>query len=141
MYKFYNKIHDPLNIADYEADLQEVWSVRKNIHHSGSNKQVVPSSNSSSAVLGTQVKAGLYSRHGAIPAQPAMSKGSFSRGVLMLRPASYPYRAGMVALFSSLILLYVSMFWITVDVIFIAWASVGYSDLRFPLGSSLDNGM
>jgi hypothetical protein len=65
---------------DYAADLQEVWSVRKNIHHtSGARQPNISSSISSSAVLlGTHAKSNLYSRHGAIPAhqsQPAPGKG------------------------------------------------------------------
>lgn len=79
-----NKSPKSSGFQNFEADLQEVWSVRKNIHHKGgSNKHnVIPSSTSSSAMVGVQAKGGQYSRHGAIPAQPTLpaSKGPFSRG-------------------------------------------------------------
>lgn len=62
---------------DLEADLQEVWSVRKNIHHNGATKHT--GNTTSSSLPSVQVKAGQYSRHGAIPAQqtqgPSQNKG------------------------------------------------------------------
>lgn len=88
---FPTRIHDFLP-ADFEADLKEVWSVRKNIHHTGGPAQQIVSSSNSSTGLGAQAKKGLYSRHGAIPSQSIKStwgsmtqvqgtaKDSFGRG-------------------------------------------------------------
>lgn len=54
--------------AEFEADLQAAWSVRKNIHHQGTS--AIPTSHSSSAPsVHGQAKPRQYSRHGAIPAQ------------------------------------------------------------------------
>ena len=53
--------------TDFEADLQEVWSVRKNIHHTG---QMLPRAVPSSVQV--TAAGGQYSRHGAIPAQQSM---------------------------------------------------------------------
>ena len=88
--------------ADFEADLQEVWSVRKNIHHAGGSKTV--STSNSSALLSSnpaQANAGQYSRHGAIPAQPtrgpqmqpATNKDHFNRGMYLAKCicAAEPY--------------------------------------------------
>lgn len=55
-------------LAEFEADLQAAWSVRKNIHHQGVTSTQTPHS-SSAPSMHSQVKAGQYSRHGAIPAQ------------------------------------------------------------------------
>ncbi len=57
-------------IADLEADLQEVWSVRRNIHHTGKSRTALPS---------TSVMAGKYSRHGAIPAQQSQAPQSLAQ--------------------------------------------------------------
>ena len=69
--------------TDFEADLQEVWSVRKNIHHTG---QILPRAVSSSVQV--TAAGGQYSRHGAIPAQQSMqghqalgTKDSLIKGV------------------------------------------------------------
>lgn len=53
--------------TDFESDLQEVWSVRKNIHHTG---QMLPRAVPSSVQV--TAAGGQYSRHGAIPAQQSM---------------------------------------------------------------------
>ena len=50
-------------LSGMEADLQDVWSVRKNIQHYGQSQK----RKSGTATLA----AAQYSRHGAIPAQPA----------------------------------------------------------------------
>lgn len=69
--------------TDFEADLQEVWSVRKNIHHTG---QILPRAVPSSVQV--TAAGGQYSRHGAIPAQQSMqghqalgTKDSLIKGV------------------------------------------------------------
>ena len=62
---FYGEIFLP---AEFEADLQAAWSVRKNIHHQGVTSTQTPHS-SSAPSMHSQAKAGQYSRHGAIPAQ------------------------------------------------------------------------
>ncbi len=74
-------------IIDFEADLQEVWSVKKNIHHNGGSNHI-PKSSSSTTINTTQLKPALYSRHGAIPAQQtrgpqiqSIAKDSFNRGI------------------------------------------------------------
>lgn len=56
--------------TDFESDLQEVWSVRKNVHHQGGTSKH-PSSHqpATSSPLPSMQTAGHYSRHGAIPAQ------------------------------------------------------------------------
>jgi len=59
-----------LSCADFEADLQEVWSVRKNIHHTGKSLPKL-------ATNGVQVT-GQYSRHGAIPAQQTQGPQTLS---------------------------------------------------------------
>lgn len=62
------------NLPDYEADLQEVWSVRKNIRHVMSNNVNHGTTGGSQQVGGGLGKKFCqhYSRHGAaIPAQPA----------------------------------------------------------------------
>ena len=63
-----------INAIDYEADLQEVWSVRKNIRHVMSNNVNHGTTGGSQQVGGGLGKKFCqhYSRHGAaIPAQPA----------------------------------------------------------------------
>eukprot|EP00731_Ephydatia_muelleri_P031921 Em0023g428a len=52
----------PTVLSGMEADLQDVWSVRKNIQHNSQNQK----HKSGTAT----VAAAQYSRHGAIPAQP-----------------------------------------------------------------------
>ena len=74
-------------VAEFEADLQEVWSVRKNIHHQGTSAQA--SQSSSAPSIHNQVKAELYSRHGAIPAQqtggPKPLFGAKGKGTCMYK--------------------------------------------------------
>ena len=55
--------------AEFEADLQAAWSVRKNIHHQGGTPAAQTSPSSSAPNVHGQAKPGQYSRHGAIPAQ------------------------------------------------------------------------
>lgn len=70
---------------DFEADLQEVWSVRKNIHHSGKPMGTVSPN--------VAVKAGMYSRHGAVPAQQTQgpqivtTRETLNKGSRALQPA------------------------------------------------------
>ena len=52
---------------DFEADLQEVWSVRKNIHHNSKLQYPVAGVTRSSSSLGVSKFNQSYSRHGAIP--------------------------------------------------------------------------
>ena len=52
---------------DFEADLQEVWSVRKNIHHNNKSQYPVAGVTGSSSSLGVSKFNQSYSRHGAIP--------------------------------------------------------------------------
>ena len=82
--RFIPLVNITVSPPDFEADLQEVWSVKKNIHHTGGQKNI-SSSNSSNLLLNgspAQVTAAAqYSRHGAIPAQP-------TRGPQVLQPAN-----------------------------------------------------
>lgn len=59
---------------DFEADLQEVWSVRRNIHHVGKPLTSVTASPNMSAT------AGKYSRHGRFAGQQQLQGPVFLGG-------------------------------------------------------------
>lgn len=62
------------HVADFESDLQEVWSVRKNIHHQGGKQSSATTSHAPAPSSLVQTAAAhYYSRHGAIAAQQSCS--------------------------------------------------------------------
>ncbi len=61
-----------LHIADFESDLQEVWSVRKNIRHQGGKQTGAVTFHAPTSSTSVQTAAH-YSRHGAIAAQQSCS--------------------------------------------------------------------
>lgn len=71
----------PSVLSGFEADLQEVWSVRKNIHHSIDKPSTIAASTVNTSMAST-LTAGKYSRHGAFPARQSQGpKDVFNKGV------------------------------------------------------------
>ena len=73
--------HNNYAIIGFEADLQEVWSVRKNIHHSIDKPSTIAASTVNTSMAST-LTAGKYSRHGAFPARQSQGpKDVFNKGL------------------------------------------------------------
>lgn len=73
-------------VTDIETDLQQVWSVRKNIHHQRDVGKQTASYQPVNSSLPSVPTTGHYSRHGAITAQqsphgvPSKAKDSTGNG-------------------------------------------------------------